>query len=452
MRLQGAGQTRLVQIPGFNDIATTAIDPESYWAGGAIWLDNATGRQTDQLDLFSGSAVPDIVNFGKNNGLGDLEYLNNLSMEIGNRIWHDIDRDGIQDAGEPALPNVDVQLVDISVPSSPQLVSTVTTNAAGEYYFNDSNVSYTDGADPTGLRPLTGYEIRVATSEFQTGGTLAQFRVTQSNQNPVLVATSTQNVSGPAEFDSNADLTADTARNQRIDLLTPTGLAADGVRIVITNATGGFAHVAEDSTVVFEFADGSVSGSFEYTIIDDRLDSDAIGFENDSDGMTDNAVIAFTSGAAGTTDHSLDMGFVRANTDLELSKSGGRKLSVEGETVTFYLTLTNNAQSAETAATGVIVTDSLPTGLTFQPGSVTTSQGTFDGTTWTLSSPIAVGDSATLQYQAVVAAGTAGSALFNSAQVTAMNEVDIDSAVANDDGDHSEDDEDDAVLLIGTLT
>ena len=52
-------------MPGFNDVATTAIDPESFWAGGVDWLDNVTGTQEDQLDIYTGSSVPDIVSFGK---------------------------------------------------------------------------------------------------------------------------------------------------------------------------------------------------------------------------------------------------------------------------------------------------------------------------------------------------------------------------------------------------
>ena len=447
-----AAQGGLALVPGFSDVATTAIDPQSFWAGGVIWLDNATGAQVDALDIYSGSEAPDIATFGKNNGLGDLEYTNNLSMEIGNRVWHDADKDGIQDAEEAALANVDLQLFDVSNPLTPLLVGSVTTNATGEYYFNDSNVTYADGADPVGLRPLTNYEIRVAASEFQSGGTLDQFRVTARNQAPVLVPPTIQAVSGAAAFDSNFDLTLDTARNQRIDVLTPTGLAADGVQVVISNATGGFARVEAGGTVVFEFSDGSVAGSFEYSIVDGRLDSDAAGFDDDADGVTDRARIALTSGAAGAVDHSLDLGLVRASVDLELTKLAERRFTIEGETVTFFVTLTNNPLTANLPATGVTVADSIPAGLTFVGGSAVASQGSFNGTTWTLPNPIAPGEMATLSYQVTVNSGTAGSVLINSAQVATLNETDVDSLVNNDDGDRSEDDEDDAVLLVGTLT
>lgn len=446
------GQGGLVQIPGFNDIVTTAIDPESFFAGGIVALDNATGAQVDALDVYTGSDLSDLVTFGKNNGLGDLEYANNLTIEIGNRVWNDVDKDGIQAAGEAAFANVDLALFDVTDPANPLQVGTTTTNAAGEYYFNDSNVSYTDGGDAVGLRALTDYEIRVSDAEFLAGGTLDQFRVTARDQSPVLVPLTTQAVTGTAAFDSDLDLALDTARSQRIDVLTSTGLAADGVRVVVTNATGGLARVESDGTVVFDFSDGSVAGTFEYVIEDDRIDSDATGFDDDADGVTDRAVVAFTSGATGSTDHSLDLGFVETKVDLELSKLSTRKFAVEGDSVTFVVTLSNNALTADAPATGVTVTDVLPAGLTFVAGSVIASQGTFDGTTWTLPIAIFPGDVATLSYRAIVGGGTAGTVLVNSAQVASQLQADVDSSTNNDDGDQSEDDEDNAVVLVGTAT
>lgn len=50
---------------------------------------------------------------------------------IGNYVWHDQDGDGIQDAGEPGLQGVTVELYD----SSDTLQDTTTTNASGLYTF-----------------------------------------------------------------------------------------------------------------------------------------------------------------------------------------------------------------------------------------------------------------------------------------------------------------------------
>ncbi|WP_245536703.1 choice-of-anchor A family protein [Thiothrix nivea] len=57
------------------------------------------------------------------------------SVEIGNRVWADLDADGIQDAGEPGIDGVDVTL---SCSVYPYLDSTTTTSGGGEYYFSNA--------------------------------------------------------------------------------------------------------------------------------------------------------------------------------------------------------------------------------------------------------------------------------------------------------------------------
>jgi len=54
-----------------------------------------------------------------------------LTASIGDRVWHDIDADGIQDPNEPGIPGVTVTLRD----GSGNIVGTTTTNALGIYEF-----------------------------------------------------------------------------------------------------------------------------------------------------------------------------------------------------------------------------------------------------------------------------------------------------------------------------
>lgn len=445
-------QGGLAIIPGFKEVATTAIDPQSFWAGGVDWLDNVTGTQKDQVDIYSGSDESDITTFGKNNGLGDLEYLENLTTEIGNRIWNDLNGDGIQNAAEPPIADVRIQLFDMSNPAAPQLVGSITSDANGNYLFNSSNVSYIDGGKPAGLRVSTAYEIRIDGAEFQPGGALHRFRSTLTNQTPAAVGRDQRLVSGSAEFDTDLDGTADTARNQRIDVLSTTGLRTDGVRVQVLNATGGLARVDHDQSIIFEFSDGSVEGRVEYEIIDDRLDSDGLSFDDNGDGMTDRAVIPLTIPADGQTSHSFDFGFVEGKVDLELNKYSSRKTARAGDAVSFTVTVTNNLSNADTAATGVTIRDSIPSGATLLPGTVSASQGTFDGSVWVLPNPISPGETVILTYQASIDTGTPGSILINAAEVNSVNETDVDSSPTNDDGDRSEDDEDDAAVLVGSET
>jgi protocatechuate 3,4-dioxygenase beta subunit len=88
-------------------------------------------------------------NFAKGNGLADLETVcNQAPVQIGNRVWHDLNGDGIQDPGEPPIAGVTVRLYD----SAGTLVGTALTDANGEYYFSSVLVEPADG------RPILGFD------------------------------------------------------------------------------------------------------------------------------------------------------------------------------------------------------------------------------------------------------------------------------------------------------
>lgn len=137
-------------LHGNNEVVETVFDPAAaYRAAGTRWFSNTTGTATKVYQIFGtdgGSPTQTPTTFGKANGLGDLELLcANQPIEVGNRIWNDLDKDGIQDAGEPVLTGVTVELWKAG-----SLVSSTTTNATtGEYYFTGLIANSTD------------YEIRV---------------------------------------------------------------------------------------------------------------------------------------------------------------------------------------------------------------------------------------------------------------------------------------------------
>jgi uncharacterized repeat protein (TIGR01451 family) len=86
----------------------------------------------------------------------------------------------------------------------------------------------------------------------------------------------------------------------------------------------------------------------------------------------------------------------QAQVDLALSKIVSNPNPNVGDTVTFTVTLTD---LSGTGATGVVVTDGLPSGLTFV--NATPSQGSYAGGAWTVGT-VAPGAPATLQIQATV--------------------------------------------------
>ncbi len=167
---QETAQGGLAQIPGYGSIETTALDPLSLSSGGIIGLNNTDGTQTRGIELFVNS--PGI---GKANGLGDLEYAGEVApISLGNRLWLDLDRDGIQDAGEAGISGANVNLYDST---GNNLVGTTTTDESGEYYFNESNVT-------GGLSPNTTYQIQLDhAADFATDGVLDNLSLTVADVN-----------------------------------------------------------------------------------------------------------------------------------------------------------------------------------------------------------------------------------------------------------------------------
>ena len=105
----------LAQVPGMAEVVMTAIDATGLNSGGIEWLNNRTGTLGDAYEVYqstnpsgaptspASSARPDTT-FGKAGGIGDLEALcDPAPLEIGNRVWNDVNGNGVQDPGEPAL-------------------------------------------------------------------------------------------------------------------------------------------------------------------------------------------------------------------------------------------------------------------------------------------------------------------------------------------------------------
>jgi hypothetical protein len=61
-----------------------------------------------------------------------LQQINNGS--IGDFVWNDLDKDGVQDAGEPGIPGVTVRLYNATTNA---VIATAVTDAQGNYIFND---------------------------------------------------------------------------------------------------------------------------------------------------------------------------------------------------------------------------------------------------------------------------------------------------------------------------
>uniref|UniRef100_UPI001300A367 SdrD B-like domain-containing protein n=1 Tax=Nesterenkonia muleiensis TaxID=2282648 RepID=UPI001300A367 len=140
------GLGAVIAVPGASEIASTAMDPlEDVRVTGLTWFNSADGNlargYNHVRDTGDGN---NSANFQKGGGLGGVSLLTEEApVEIGNRVWFDADRDGIQGADEPGLPGVTVRLLD---DNGEQIADTV-TDENGEYYFRTNEIDdfYTRG-------------------------------------------------------------------------------------------------------------------------------------------------------------------------------------------------------------------------------------------------------------------------------------------------------------------
>ena len=154
----------LALLPNSGQVLSTAMDPIDVFAQGAVFFDLADGSrneswQVDSQDPFS----TDRTRFAKGNGVGDIELLvDPAPVEIGNRVWQDDNRDGVQDPGEPTIDGVQVTLTCGADSAA------ATTANGGQYYFTNAdggNATFLDSGEsctisvPTtvtpGAEPLT---------------------------------------------------------------------------------------------------------------------------------------------------------------------------------------------------------------------------------------------------------------------------------------------------------
>ncbi len=150
----------LAVLPGSNLVASSAWDPNEWLTSGVRWFDQTTGGRSRDYMLQGSGASTDPSNrdpggLGKAAGIGDVELLcDKAPFEVGNRVWVDADTDGVQDATEPGIGGVRVELY---APNGTPLGSTVTA-ADGTYYFSSRDIA--------GLTEETAnYEIRIPANQ-----------------------------------------------------------------------------------------------------------------------------------------------------------------------------------------------------------------------------------------------------------------------------------------------
>jgi uncharacterized repeat protein (TIGR01451 family) len=151
--------------PGLDEVLMTAFNAWDYRpnTGGVRTLSLSTGEYKRGFNTYNHNVTSPIPNYGngKQNLMGDIELLQDLSVlpiEIGNRVWIDLNGNGVQDPGEPGFGGITVSL------QGPTTTLTTVTDSGGSYYFDN-------------LRPDTTYTLTINTTPLVTLG----YSLTQAN-------------------------------------------------------------------------------------------------------------------------------------------------------------------------------------------------------------------------------------------------------------------------------
>ena len=287
-------------------------------------------------------------------------------------------------AGGASYPAISIPVT--VAPNSPLSVTNTATVSGG----NDSNTGNNSASDPTTINGVPDLTIAKTHSGNFTRGANGTYTITVSNAG---------------------------------------GAATSGVVTVTDTLPAGLSYVSATGT-------GWTCGAVGQTVTCTRSNALAAGAsypaitlvvnvsQTAAASVTNTATVSGGGQTNTANDSASDPTTVVSSADLSLSKTVNNPNPIQGQNVTFTVTLTNTGPSN---ATNVVVTDLLPAGLSFV--SATPSAGTYVSGTglWTVAS-VAGGASATLQIVALVS-GTGS--ITNTAQVNASDQPDPDSTPGN---------------------
>ncbi|MDF2554255.1 MAG: hypothetical protein K0R60_150 [Microbacterium sp.] len=148
---------------GYSGLISAVIDPlNTFNVTGLKWLSADNGNDIGGYQQTSQQTSTGSNSFQKAGGLGNIQALSEEApLQIGDRAWFDANRNGIQDAGEPALQGI----VVTATPTGGGQTLTTTTDANGNYLF--------DSRDATPLQLQTDYVISFAKPAGVPATTLA---------------------------------------------------------------------------------------------------------------------------------------------------------------------------------------------------------------------------------------------------------------------------------------
>ena len=430
-------------FPGLalGEYTVSVVDPTSGPLEGAKPTEAYTGRYKTSADVTIAEATGSVidVNFG---------FVKPAS--VGDYTWMDVNRDGIQDADEPAMPGVTVTLTRADgtavTDAEGNPVAAVVTGADGKYVFEnllpgDYKVSFTNPAgyeatvsDAGGDRAAdsNGTESAVSLAQGQDdatvdyglvgSGVIGDQLFVDVNQNgggapdagdKVLAGVKVTLVrTGPGGITRTYETTTDADGQYRFENLLPgeykvsvdpeSLLAAEPLLDVLTHSPAGD---VEARKVMSEEA---------------KADKDKLA-------QAFNLSVSVTLTGEANSSLSQDWGFgISADTAItkvitDPDEAGQETFEfTPGKEVTYTLTLTNNGPGV---ATGVKAFDQLPSGVAFVKAQ---GDGSYDPDSgvWDLSGlTLAKGDVKTLTVTVTITGEGAGKLVTNVAKITHQDQA-----------------------------
>ena len=357
-------------------------------------------------------------------------------VSLGNFVWFDANKDGIQDADEVGVAGVTVTLdgqldMDVVVDADGNLVKPLTTDANGKYVFtnllpSDYGVTFTIPA---------GYYETVRTAgddrSVDSDGAQTWLRLKQGQDDMTvdlgLIADGTigdtlfwdvDNNGGSAPSGADKPLAGVTVK---LTYTTPAGVEKTLTTVTDENGKYSFKDLAPGDYVVTVDKASLATVCPECTAQTHAPSGDLTAVVGQELSLT--SKVTLSPGAM--TNNNQDWAFtgvantaiVKAIADPAEVPAGG---FTPGTSVTYTLTVTNEGPSP---ATGVIAQDKLPSGVTFVSAD---GDGTYDAASgkWDLSGEvIEKGATRTLRITVTIDASAAGSVVTNTATIEKQDQI-----------------------------
>ncbi len=364
--------------------AFTNLTPGDYYltftppAGFVFSPQNAGGDDSVDSDAntTTGTTATTTLTAGENDISWDAGLYQRASL--GDFVWNDTNANGIQDAGEPGIENVTVELFNGSGVSQ----GTTTTNASGIYAFTnltpgDYYLTFTPPAGFVFSPQNAGGDDSVDSDANTTTGTTATTTLTAGENDISWDAGLYQ-----PEINVTKELSAVTFTNPDVARMTytitigPNAIpltfiqAEDDLEAAFSPQPFSIFSLTATNLTVNPAYDGLTSSDTNLLTGSDTLDAGETGVitlvvdltlnQNDPTATYINEVVASGLPPTGprVTDRSSATGPLFA--DPAVTKSGDPTRVYVGELVTFTLTVTNNGNQT---ATDVVVVDPLPSNM-----------------------------------------------------------------------------------------